>query len=679
MKTLLGAPVRHREENFGDIYLTEKEGGREFTREDEETLVMFASQAATTIANARRHRNEQRTRADLDALLDTAPIGILVFDAKTGAVVTVNEETRRMAASVTGQGRSQEQLVEMMTFRRPDGREISLDETPLPRVLVTGETVRAEEIVIHFPDGRRVTTLVNAKPIYSEAGEMVSVVVTMQDMTRLEELERLRAEFLGLVSRELRTPLTTIKGSTATVLDSSFPMDAAEMRQLFQIIDEQVDRIGSLIRDLLDVARIETGMLTVTPEPTDVTDLVEQARSAFMQDGTGNVVEVDIAPDLPRIAADRARMMQVLRNLFSNSSRHSPEASLITVTASVDGEYVAVSVADLGSGVSAERLPHLFKKFSRTDGGGEGWHMEGESLSLAICKGIVEAHGGRIWAESEGPGLGARFTLTIPTVPDDWATGSGSVSTDSGRTARRQRRILVADNEPQMLRHVRNTLREAGYTPVAADSPDEVERLVKLEKPHLVLLGAAASGPEGLALMKRLVEVDGVPVIFLSGEGGEQDVARAFEMGADDYMVKPFSPTELVARIEAVLRRQAAPNRANDREPYQLGDLTIEYAERRVVVAGRPVRLTATEYQLLFELSTNAGRVLTQGHLLSRIWGPEYSGDSQPLRTFVKKIRRKLGEDVGSPMYIFTEPRVGYRMAKSGGRNGGPHDDPNSH
>ena len=100
------------------------------------------------------------------------------------------------------------------------------------------------------------------------------------------------------------------------------------------------------------------------------------------------------------------------------------------------------------------------------------------------------------------------------------------------------------------------------------------------------------------------------------------------------------------------------------REPYQLGDLTIDYTERRVMVAGRSVWLTATEYQLLFELSTNAGRVLTQDHLLRRIWGPEYSGESQPLRTFIKKIRRKLGEDASSPRYIFTEPRVGYRMAR---------------
>ena len=663
-KDFLGTRMHYRGVYVGNFYLANKEGSQEFTTEDEEVLVMFASQAATAIANARQYRNEQRARADLDALIDASPIGILIFDAKTGSLMSVNEETKRIVKAVRGQGRSIEQLLDVLTLRRIDGREVSLDESPLARTLITGETVRAEEIVIHSPDGRSVTTLVNAKPIHSEEGEIVSVVVTLQDMTKLEELERLRAEFLGMVSQELRTPLTTIKGSTATVLNSSLPLDSAEMRQFIQIIDEQADHMRSLISELLDVARIEAGTLSVTPEPIDVADVIEQAMSAFLHGEARNRIEVDIAPELHRIQADGQRMLQVLNNLLSNASRHSPESSAIRVIASPDDVFVAISVVYEGRGISAERLPLLFSKFSRTG----GW--VGESLGLAICKGIVEAHGGRIWAESEGMGLSTRFTFTIPVVDDaagDWARGHGRLPVDSARTARGQGRILAVDNDPQMLRHVRNTLREAGYTLVATENPDEAERLVKMEKPHLVLLDAALSGAGGFELMRRIVEVGDVPVIFLSGRDGDQIVARAFEMGADDYIVKPFSPTELLARVEAVLRRQAASTRTNTREPYLLGDLTIDYAERRVAVEGHPVQLTATEYQLLFELSTNAGRVLTQDHLLRRVWGPEYLGDSQPLRTFVKKLRRKLGEDASSPIYIFTVPRVGYRMAKSEG------------
>ena len=216
--SFLAAAVLHRGERVGNINVAEKEAGREFTREDEETLVMFASQAALVIANARRHRDEQRARADLETLISTSPVGVVVFDARTGNVVSLNREAGRIVGDLRMPDGSVEQLLEVLTFRRADGREISLEEFPLAQALSTGETVRAEEIVIQVPDGRSVTTLVNATPIHSEDGGVESVVVTLQDMTPLEELERLRAEFLAMVSHELRAPLTSIKGSAATLI-----------------------------------------------------------------------------------------------------------------------------------------------------------------------------------------------------------------------------------------------------------------------------------------------------------------------------------------------------------------------------------------------------------------------------------------------------------------------------
>ena len=662
MKTFLGTPIRHQDERFGNIYLTEKEGGREFTPEDEETIVIFASQAAMAIANAHRYRDEHRAKADLEALVDISPVGVLVFDAKTRDLVSLNQETRRIIRGLHAPGHSLAELLSVMTLRRPDGRDISPDQLPTERAIRSGETVRAEEIVIHLPDGQTVTTVVNAAPIRSEDGEIVSVVATIQDMTPLEEMERLRAEFLGMVSNELRTPLTTIKGSAATLLSASSALDTAEMRQFFQIIDQQADHMRGLIVNLLDVTRIEAGTLSVAPEPTDVATLVNQAREAFLHGGARNSVEVDLPPDLPRIGADRQRMAQVLNNLFSNASKYSPDWSAIRVSASVEDVYVAISVSDEGRGVPAEHLSHLFRKFSRIDSEDLGQHVGGDGLGLAICRGIVEAHGGRIRAESGGQGLGTRFTFTIPAVDE-----AAQPSDDSGRTANGRARILAVDDEPQILRHIRNTLSEAGYAPIVTGDPDEVERLIEAEKPHLVLLDLMLPGTDGIELMKRISDITDAPVIFLSGHGTDQHVVRAFETGADDYIVKPFSPTELVARIHAVLRRQAASDWTRGRELYVLGDLAINYAERRVTVAGRPVRLTATEYKLLFELSVNAGRVLTHDQLLGRVWGRDYSGDSQILRSFVKKLRRKLGDNAKSPTCIVTEPRVGYRMAKSGG------------
>ena len=400
--------------------------------------------AALVIANARRHREEQRARADLETLITTAPVGVVVFDARTGVPVSFNREARRVVGNLRMAGGSEEQLLNVLTFRRADGRAISLEEFPLAQALSTGETVRAEEIVMQAPDGRSVTTIVNVTPIYSEEGEVESVVVTLQDMTPLEEMKRLRAEFLGVVNHHLLTPLTTIEGSATTLLDDASSLDAAEMRQFHRIIVEQSDNMRYLISDLLDVARIETGTLPVAPEPSDDAVLVDEARNTFVSGWGRNDLHIDLQPDLPMVMADRRRIVQVLSNLLSNASRHSPESSPIRVSAVREGIHVEVSVADDGGGVEAERLPHLFRRFSRLAGEDGRRELGRSGLGLAICKGIVEAHGGRIWAESDGPGLGARFTFTIPVV-EEAATAPPRLSAPSRQQGEEGARILAVD------------------------------------------------------------------------------------------------------------------------------------------------------------------------------------------------------------------------------------------
>ena len=663
LKSFLGTPILHRGVPVGLCCVANKEGGGGFTPEDEATLVMFASQAALVIANARRHREEQRARTDLETLVNTTPVGVLVLDAKTGGVTSVNREARRIVSDLCAPGGSAEQLLEVLTFRRFDGREVSLVEFPLAQGLRTGETVRAEEIVLQAPGGQSVTTLINATPIFSEEGEVESVVVTMQDMTPMEELERLRAEFLGMVSHELRTPLAAVKGSVDTLLESASDLDSAEMTQFFRIIRDQSENMRYLIGDLLDVARIETGALPVSPEPVEAGVLVDEARSRFQSGGGRSNLVIDLPPDLPRVMADRRRIVQALSNLLSNAAHHSNELSPIRVAAVRDGVHVAFSVADDGVGVPAERLPHLFRKFSQLDGEERGREIAGSGLGLAICKGIVEAHGGRIRAESDGLGLGSRFTFTVPAV-EETVTLPPPRSRRRRTKTRERPRVLCVDDDPQTLRYVRDALTKAGYTPVVTGDPEEVSRLMAEEAPRLVLLDMMLPGSDGMELMKDIREVSDVPVIFLSVNGQEEVVARAFDMGAADYVVKPFSATELAARIRAALRKRAAPELAQPSEPYVRGDLTVDYARRRVTVAGNPVELTDIEYRMLVELSANAGRALTHERLLQRVWGPDKGEDSGPVRNIVKRLRRKLGEDAANPAFIFAEPRFGYRMEK---------------
>ena len=333
-------PVLHRGERVGSIFLAEKESGREFSEEDEETLALFASQAALAIANARRHREEQRARNDLETLVDISPVGVAVFDAATGLPRSFNREARRIVDSLRDPDQPVQDLLEVLTFRRADGRVVSLRDFPVAEALQSGETLRAEEVVISVPDGRSLTLLLNATPIVSEEGVIESMVVTMQDMAEVREPERLRAEFLAMVSHELRVPLTSIKGSATTILDSVADLDPAVVRQFVRIMRDQADNMNALVSDLLDVARIETGALPVNPEPAEAAALVDRARNAFRNAGGRNHLEIDVEPDLPLVTADRRRIVQVLVNLLTNAARHSPESSVIRVSAVREGLFV---------------------------------------------------------------------------------------------------------------------------------------------------------------------------------------------------------------------------------------------------------------------------------------------------------------------------------------------------
>ena len=659
---LLAAPLSHRGGGAVVIYLTRPEGKPAFSTDDRETLGIFAPPAAQAISNARRHRAEQQSRAEVEALVDNSPVGILVFDARTGLLRTANEEARRIGGVRQMSDDRELNLLSNLSVRRPSGVQISFSALALALAMGGEQRLQGEEMEVIRPDGGSAAVLVNAAPLYSDEGEALSIVATFQDMTPVEDLERSRTDFLAMVSHELRAPLVAIRGSATAVLDDASALDPAESRQLFRIILDQSDRMRSLINNLLDVARIDAGALPVFPGPENAGDLVDQARNIFVGGGGGNNLVFDVSPGLPPVMADRMRIVQVIGNLLDNASRHSPSGSNITVTVRRAAYEVTISVSDQGRGIPADRFPHLFMKFARDDADRADAGVGGAGLGLAICKGIVEAHSGRIWAESDGLNLGARFTFTLPVSQEAAAAESSGSAISPPALAEAgpgSARVLAIDDDPFALRQVRDALTNAGFQPVVTSDPAEVHRLMAEARPQLVLLDLMLPGIDGIELMQEIQRSFDVPVIFLSAYGREEVVSEAFEMGADDYVVKPFAPTELTARIRSALRRRLRPG---SWEPYVRGDLTIDYAQESVTLSGRLVRLTATERRLLMELAQNNGRVLTHGQLLERVWGLDASGDARQVRTVVKNLRRKLGDDAGQPKYIFTESRLGYRM-----------------
>jgi len=223
-------------------------------------------------------------------------------------------------------------------------------------------------------------------------------------------------------------------------------------------------------------------------------------------------------------------------------------------------------------------------------------------------------------------------------------------------------KILVVEDEPRVTLLVREVLQAFGYHVVAAASGETAIEMVALEQPDLVLLDILLPhGPDGYEVCQRIREFSNVPVIMLTAKARQSEILRGFEVGADDYLVKPFNAKELVARVKAVLRRTSGP--PPDTSPFLVcGPLEIDFARRVARIEGKTVHLTRTEYALLRELAQNANKVMSHSDLLAAVWGAEYRDDVDYLRAYIRYLRRKLEPDPGNPSYILTSQGVGYML-----------------
>lgn len=229
---------------------------------------------------------------------------------------------------------------------------------------------------------------------------------------------------------------------------------------------------------------------------------------------------------------------------------------------------------------------------------------------------------------------------------------------------KRKTTVLIADDDLQLLDLVTLNLDLEGYGVLrASDGRQALERIERYH-PDLALLDVMMPGMSGFAVCHRVCTCSKVPVIIITARGQEQDKIRGLDLGADDYLVKPFSVGELLARVRAVLRRvQATEDERALPTSMTLGDLSIDFGQQLVLMAGCKVALTPTEYHLLADLARNAGRIVPQDFLLERVWGKEYVGEHHLLQVNINRLRHKLEVDPVHPRYLLTEPRVGYLLA----------------
>lgn len=225
-----------------------------------------------------------------------------------------------------------------------------------------------------------------------------------------------------------------------------------------------------------------------------------------------------------------------------------------------------------------------------------------------------------------------------------------------------RKHILIVDDEPRMVRFVRMNLELEGYQVSTASSGMEAIEKVRTELPDLVILDIMMPEMDGYETLERIRQISNVPVIMLTVKAEEEDKVRGLELGADDYVTKPFSPRELASRVKAALRRAEMPSPGQKTTLVIDEDLAVDLQRREVLVRGKRIKLRPTEYRLLYHLVNNAGWVMTHETLLSKVWGYEYRDDTQLLRLYITYLRQKIEPDPSHPKYIFNERGVGYRF-----------------
>ncbi|MHB1161605.1 MAG: response regulator transcription factor [Chloroflexota bacterium] len=225
--------------------------------------------------------------------------------------------------------------------------------------------------------------------------------------------------------------------------------------------------------------------------------------------------------------------------------------------------------------------------------------------------------------------------------------------------------VLVVDDEPRYLRLLRANLESLGYRVVAAADGGSAVQKAEADDPDLVVLDLMLPDLDGYEVCRQIREFSTVPIIMLTARRQQADKVRGLDLGADDYLTKPFDAEELLARVRAQLRRSSFRQQRNLQPPFALGDLAIDFAQHRVSIRGKEVALSPTEYRLLFHLATNAGRVLVQEELLRLTWGADYVDEPDVLRVYVRRLRQKVEDDPSSPCYILTRPGIGYTMPAS--------------
>ncbi len=533
---------------------------------------------------------------------------------------------------------------------------------------------------------------VHAFPVRGEGGDLLGRGILLDDITLEHDSMQSRSETLALAAHELKTPLAVIKGCATTLLGNAHRWDPAMLREMLQMIDTQADRLHDVLNTLLDVWRIDSGVQQLRLSEVRFGELLASLVERWRKNAPRHTFNLRLPPEAVVAQCDALRLEQAINHLLNNAVTYSPVGSAVTLRLETNDDELRLSIADQGIGIAPEHLERIFTRFYREQqgagtAGAAGERPIGSGLGLAVARSTIEAHGGKIWAESGGRGRGATFYFTLPLASSrvqpissaaqvstpaaslptpSPSTTSPLVSPHTGTLRSHSRvNIVVVEQDQRMARYVRANLEEQRYQVYTVNQGHQFLRQLDLQEPDLVLLASDLGDMTGAELLQRLREFSRIPVLMLCDDSEDEDErVRYLDMGADDFVVKPLSMKELLARVRVLLRRHPSRGEVASEPIFSTGNMLIDFAQRQVLIQGREVQLSRTEYKLLSVLAQNAGRVMTHELLLERVWGAEYSREVDFIWVYISRLRRKIEADPRHPHYILTVPDVGYKLAK---------------
>ena len=408
--TGVGLPMVTRSEVVGVIFVFRSYRGV-FSADDRNLLSGFASQAAIAVQNASLYRDVTQQRQHLASVLESSADGIFILDP-AHKVIGFNRACARLTGIPAEQAIGKEHATVIQWVRRTHG--VPLEEAVTSGWPLSPQATLYVEGDLRRRDGGRTSVGVTYAPTAATDGRLLGIVGNVRDITRYREAEELKTTFISIISHELRTPVALIKGYVGTLRREDATWEPAIVRQSLAVIEDEADRLASLIDDLLDASRLQAGALRLKRSEVALDQLARRAAERFRTQSGQHGFEVQFPPNFPIVIADEDRISQVITNLLSNAVKYSPDGGTITIAGQSRPTDILVCITDEGPGISQQDAPRVFDRFFRA--GDTARTTKGTGLGLYLSKAVVEAHGGQIWVD-EAPVKGARICFTLPRAP----------------------------------------------------------------------------------------------------------------------------------------------------------------------------------------------------------------------------------------------------------------------